>query len=256
MNDIKNEILEKLKDRTTRDFKYQTEEMCRHKKKLKDENEDLRNRSMWSTLIFPEVPKNKQSDAWEDVSRHLVSLLSSRLNLNYDELDLKLSNSHRSPKTTEDNDTRPIFAAFVNWCYADDIRESMIRFYAERKSKITVSQMFSKELTQRQNEALKKRKKIFQESPELNIYLEFPTRLMAKKKMFIQKAFCFRNFHSINHAFVSITEEKRQALDEDEFACGVFLDFQKAFNTVNHNMLIAKLNQYGIRGITLDCFQP
>ena len=41
---------------------------------------------------------------------------------------------------------------------------------------------------------------------------------MAKKKMFIQKAFCFRNFHSTNHAFVSITEEKRQALDEEEFA--------------------------------------
>ena len=77
---------------------------------------------------------------------------------------------------------------------------------------------------------------------------------MAKKKMFIQKAFCFRNFHSTNHAFVSITEERRQALDEDEFPCGVFLDFQKAFDTVNHNMLIAKLNQYGIRGITLDCF--
>ena len=109
-------------------------------------------------MIFQEVPKNKQSDAWEDVSRHLVSLISSRLNVNYDELDLKLSSSHRSPKTTEDNDTRPIFAAFVNWRYANDIRERMIRFYAERKSKITVSQMFPKELTQRQNEVLKKNK--------------------------------------------------------------------------------------------------
>ena len=69
------------------------------------------------------------SDAWKDVSWHLVSLLSSRLNLNYDELDLQLNRGHRTPKTTEDNDTRPIFAAFVNWRYADadDIRKTMIR---------------------------------------------------------------------------------------------------------------------------------
>ena len=44
----------------------------------------------------------------------------------------------------------------------------MVRLHAERKSKITVSQMFSKDLTQRRNEALKKRKVILQESPELN----------------------------------------------------------------------------------------
>ena len=82
----------------------------------------------------------------------------------------------------EDNDTRPIIPAFVNWRYADDIRKRMIQFHAERKSKTTVSQMFSTELTQRQIEALKKRKEIFQESPELNIYLEFLAHLTPKKK--------------------------------------------------------------------------
>ena len=94
-------------------------------------------------------------DAWEDVSRHLVSLLSIRLNLNYDELELQLSGAHRTPKTTEDNDTKPFFPAFVNWRYADDVRKRMICLHAERKPKITVSQMFSKDLTQRRNEALK-----------------------------------------------------------------------------------------------------
>ena len=129
--------------------------------KLKDENEVLRNRSMRSTLMFRGVPENEQGDAWEDVSRHLASLLWSRLNLNYDELDLQLSRARKTPKTMEDNDTRPIFAAFVNWRYADDIRKRMIRLHAERKSKITVSQIFSKELTQRRSVALKKRKKYF-----------------------------------------------------------------------------------------------
>ena len=76
----------------------------------------------------------------------------------------------------EDNDTRPIIPAFANWRYADDIRKRMIQFYAERKSKTTVSQMFSTELTQRQTEALKKRKEMFQESPE------FLAHLTPKKK--------------------------------------------------------------------------
>ena len=106
-NDIKNEILEEVKDSITRDFKEQTEEMRKHMDKLKDENEDQRNRSMRSTLIFRGVPENEQSDAWEDVSRHLVSFLSSKLNLDYDQLGLQLSRAHSTPKNTKDNDARP-----------------------------------------------------------------------------------------------------------------------------------------------------
>ena len=83
-------------------------------------------------------------------------MLSGRLNLNFDELDLQVSRAHRTPKTTEDNDIRPIFDAFVDWRYADDIRKRMIQLHTEKKSRIIFSQMFSKELTQRRNEALKK----------------------------------------------------------------------------------------------------
>ena len=44
-------------------------------------------------------------------------------------------------------------------------------------------------------------------------------------------------------------------LDRDECSCGVFLEFQKAFDTVNHKILIGKLNHYGTREISLDWFQ-
>ena len=49
----------------------------------------------------------------------------------------------------------------------------------------------------------------------------------------------------INISFMtlaSITEEIRKALDNDEFACGVFLDIQKVFDTVSHEILFAKLS--------------
>ena len=48
----------------------------------------------------------------------------------------------------------------------------------------------------------------------------------------------FRKKHSTNHALISITEQIRDALDNNKTAVGVFVDFQKAFDTVNHSILI------------------
>ena len=44
------------------------------------------------------------------------------------------------------------------------------------------------------------------------------------------------------------------ALDKGDYACSVFLDFAKAFDTVNHNILLKKLENYGIRGIANKWF--
>ena len=66
--------------------------------------------------------------------------------------------------------------------------------------------------------------------------------------------FGFRANHSTSHALISISEKIREALDSDHYACGVFLDFQKAFDTVDHNILIAKLKHYGVHGIANDWF--
>ena len=64
----------------------------------------------------------------------------------------------------------------------------------------------------------------------------------------------FRPKHSTNHALIDITDNIRLALDRGDYACGVFVDLQKAFDTVNHHILLKKLSHYGIRGPMLDWF--
>ena len=66
--------------------------------------------------------------------------------------------------------------------------------------------------------------------------------------------FGFRKKHSTNHALIDITETIRHALDNKKLACGVFVDLQKAFDTVNHDILISKLDHYGIRGTANNWF--
>ena len=62
--------------------------------------------------------------------------------------------------------------------------------------------------------------------------------------------FGFRKRYSTNHALLSIVEQIRSNLDKNKFACGVFVDLQKAFDTVDHKILISKLLHYGIKGFT------
>ena len=67
--------------------------------------------------------------------------------------------------------------------------------------------------------------------------------------------FGFRNHHSTDHGLISITEKIQKAIDDGKLTCGVFLDFQKAFDTVNHDVLLDKLEHYGITGIPLKLFK-
>ena len=67
--------------------------------------------------------------------------------------------------------------------------------------------------------------------------------------------FGFRSGHSTEHALVTLTESIKSTLDNNRLGCGIFIDLQKAFDTVNHGILLKKLEHYGIRDTALAWFE-
>ena len=53
----------------------------------------------------------------------------------------------------------------------------------------------------------------------------------------------------------NITKNIRKAFDDGNIVRGAFVDLEKAFDTVDHQILLAKLNHYGIHGVSDDWFK-
>ena len=56
-------------------------------------------------------------------------------------------------------------------------------------------------------------------------------------------------------ALLELTDEISKYMDNKEYTVGVFLDLAKVFDTVDHKILLTKLNHYGIRGIANNWFK-
>ena len=77
---------------------------------------------------------------------------------------------------------------------------------------------------------------------------------LKEHKLIYPVQFGFRENHCIDHALIGITEDIRSTLDNKRYGCGIFIDLQKAFGTVNHEILLKKLELYDIRGDTVKWF--
>ena len=62
----------------------------------------------------------------------------------------------------------------------------------------------------------------------------------------------FRKNHSTEHALLELMVQIKLNIGKNKMSCGIFIDLSKAFDTVDHKILLSKLEHYGIRGITLD----
>ena len=69
----------------------------------------------------------------------------------------------------------------------------------------------------------------------------------------LQCGFCAS--HSVDHVLISMTESLKDALDNKYFGFRIVVDLQKAFDTVNHEILLGKPEHYAIRGTALTWFR-
>lgn len=71
----------------------------------------------------------------------------------------------------------------------------------------------------------------------------------------IPQQFGFRKNCSTSMGVLNLVNTIINAIDAGKFCLGVFLDLSKAFDTIDHDILLSKLEHYGIRGIALKWFK-
>ena len=72
-------------------------------------------------------------------------------------------------------------AKIVNWRLAKEIKTEIIKLHAQKRTKVTVNQIYSKQLTARRNDALKRRYEMMKNDKTIQVKLDFPAVLKSKK---------------------------------------------------------------------------
>ena len=78
---------------------------------------------------------------------------------------------------------------------------------------------------------------------------------LSDQKILYEKQFGFQKNHSTVHAIIELVSKITDSFEKNMFTLGVFIDLSKAFDTVNHEILISKLENYGLDGSNLEWFK-
>lgn len=78
------------------------------------------------------------------------------------------------------------------------------------------------------------------------------TDYINQNNILFNNQYCFRKNHSTALALLHLVDNLISSINQKKYTVGIFVDFSKAFDTVNHAILFDKLEQNGIRGMALD----
>jgi len=80
-------------------------------------------------------------------------------------------------------------------------------------------------------------------------------RFLVRYQILFKSQYGFRSGHNTTHASLDFLSTIEEAFENNEFAIGIFCDLSKAFDTLDHQILLNKLEHYGIRGQWLLWFE-
>ncbi|XP_065658136.1 uncharacterized protein LOC136082650 [Hydra vulgaris] len=86
-----------------------------------------------------------------------------------------------------------------------------------------------------------------------NVYEEFKVKI--KNNILYNKQFGFKSGHSTDHAILHLVHDIFNGLNEKKYTLGIFIDLSKVFDTVDHIILLSKLEIYGIRNSNMAWFK-
>ena len=78
---------------------------------------------------------------------------------------------------------------------------------------------------------------------------------LQENNILYEKQYGFRKNNSTTYALIDISEKIKESIDQKKYGCGIFIDLRKAFDTVNHEILLKKLDHVGIRGVAIEWFR-
>jgi hypothetical protein len=71
---------------------------------------------------------------------------------------------------------------------------------------------------------------------------------LNKHSILAEEQFGFKSDSTTNKAIYKLVNETLNALNSKFIVCGIFYDLEKAFDCLNHNILLSKLQFYGVHG--------
>ena len=92
--------------------------------------------------------------------------------------------------------------------------------------------------------------KVFEKVVYIQVY-----NYLVENNLLYESQYGFRKHHSTEFAALEITDKISSQLDQGKLPLAIYLDLSKAFDTIDHSILLDKLSYYGIKGNSLNWFQ-